>query len=606
MMKRVLCGLTVLVMLLLAACGEGGGPESRPVGSEPISTTTTTTGVADLSTTTSGTTLPDASTQPFATGSTTASSGTVSTGGTQRPSSSSAMTPTKSTTKTTTKTTAVTRPTVAMGDTFIGSDATLRKLTTSTSVATLQVSRTANALNFDAFGVEWDPHYFRTFNVQSGCSEESWKTVTARLDKINVQKVRMMILPGWYEPQNDNSDPNSADAGKFTFGSSDMQSVLRHLDACERAGVRVNLTLWGVNLGVLPTMDWLAYADCGDWISAPTNKEELAENISVLLDFLLNDRGYTCIDELTLYNEPDWAYKGAGGAVSFPDYVELCRLVDARLKKDGLRDKLKLVLSDDTDTQGASSVNTNGWFANCLTNLKGIADGFSTHVYAFNDDASSYDSMYAWAAARNRLLAEKAPGHPYTHNEFGSNLQEGAYYQRDIDTYGRGVFVSQMAEATLNGGSAGMLYWVFHDVRYNNYPDVGTQSRMKLGLFAFADENWRVRPVYHAWGLIMKYTVPGSGVYATTGEGNVSGASLKSPEGKWTCLVTNDEAAPRVVKLNNPGFSKPQLNVHYYVEGKVPAGDDLVASSGVAYADGKDVYVYLPAHSFAVLTELKV
>ena len=154
MMKRILCGLTVLAMLLLAACGEGGGPESRPVGSEPISTTTTTTGVTDLSTTTSGTTLPDTSTQPYATGSTTtASSGTVSTGGTQRSSSSSATKPTKPTTKTTTKTAAVTRPTVAMGDTFIGSDATLRKLTPSTSVATLQVSRTANALKWSGIPI---------------------------------------------------------------------------------------------------------------------------------------------------------------------------------------------------------------------------------------------------------------------------------------------------------------------------------------------------------------------------------------------------------------------------------------------------------------------
>lgn len=493
---------------------------------------------------------------------------------------------------------------IDMGGDFITGPKSLERLLSEAELSALTVSSTPNDQRLDAMGVEWDPHFFRFFNVDSGCDEAAWELICARLDKLGVQKVRMMILPGWYEPVNDNSDPAVTDTEAFTFDSQDFQSVIRYLDACEAHGIEVNLTVWGVNLGVPQTMDWLAYPTCGDWISAPTDHAEFAENVSALMNYVLKVKGYTCVKELTLYNEPDWAYKGENSVVSFEDYEAMCRAVDARLRADGLRDGIKLILGDDTDTSGSRTVDGNGWFAKCLTHLTDIADGFDTHNYAFNGD-TKYRNMEAWAQARNRYFQQKAAGLQYTHNEFGSNRQQGAYYQTDIDDYERGVFLSQMAEATLNGGSAGMLYWVLHDVNYNNYGDIES-ARMRLGLFTYADNDWQVRPIYHAWGLIMKYTVPGSEVFAVKADGEISATTLRSPDRAWTYLVTNATDAPRVVKLTNPhaGGEPLSLCVHLYAEESLPLGDELIPSAGVAYTKDGETYVYLPAHSFAVLTEV--
>lgn len=490
---------------------------------------------------------------------------------------------------------------VDLGTDFITGPKSLERLLKDNESVKLNVNNTANAQKFDAFGTEWDPHFFRYFNSEKGCDEEDWALITKRIKTLGIQKVRMMVLPGWYEHENDNDDPNNTDMSKFTFDSEAFTSLLRYLDVCEENGIKVNLTVWGVNLGVQPDMAWLSYSDCGDWISAPTNREEFAENVSALLTYLINEKKYTCVKELTLYNEPDWAFKGAAGAVKISDYFRMCTAVHERLTKDGLRDKIKLILCDDAVTDASVSYPKRGWFEKCVTQLDNIADGYDTHVYAFNSK-SEYEAMKSWAKGRNDLILSKGSNKQYTHNEFGSNMAMDAYNQADIDTYDRGLLLSKLAVATLNGGSAGMLYWVTHDVRYNDYPD-SKVSLMKLGLFGYKEDGWKVRPIYHAWGLIMNNTVPGSEVYGVENTENVSAVAMKSPEGKWTYIVNNDGNDATIVNLNNSLLNGAKLNVYIYSQDTVSESEEMIESAGIAYTKKNDTYVYIPANSFVVLSE---
>lgn len=459
----------------------------------------------------------------------------------------------------------------------------------------LTVSSVPNEQRMNGFGVEWDPHTLMPYNtVWFGDElEKDWALIRRRTEELGVQKVRMMILPGWYEPTNDNDNPNDTNPAGFTFDSVEFTSVLRQLEMMEELNIHVNLTIWGADL---EKTGWLAFPGCGMWLSAPNDPDEYAENISVLLNYLLAEKRFTCIKELTLHNEPDWAFTDNTGKVDFDYYALVCQTVHQRLEQDGLRDRIQLILSDDTSQYS--------WLESTVNKLNAISDGYNSHNYLFNE-TTSYQDAFAWAEKCNRLVGEQGEGKAYTHNEFGGNHMIDAYHQTDTNSYERGVYYSLLAEAFLNAGSAGMLHWEYFDQYYNDGPRAS--SLMSLGLFQFKDRGWAVRPFYHAWGLIMRYTKRDSEVYPMTFTSeSVSGTALKSPDGEWSYLITNSGDTEQLVRVDHPQGAAMEMQVYLYNEDTASSEDErLISSSGIAYAENGNVFFLVEPKSFLVATSLK-
>ncbi|MCL1952919.1 MAG: hypothetical protein FWF60_08845, partial [Oscillospiraceae bacterium] len=409
---------------------------------------------------------------------------------------------------------------------------------------------------------------------------------------LGIQKVRMMYLPGWIEPANDNADPAVTDLPAFTFDGVDFASLLRELDACEALGIEVNLTVWGADRACTP---WLSYPGCEDWLSAPNDVEEYAENISVLLDYLLHTKRYACVKELTLFNEPDWAFKNNDSRNAGIGYFEeMCRAVHGRLQRDGLRDNIRLILSDDTYHLG--------WLKENLRRMSGIADGFNSHTYQFGAEAP-LAAMRRWAARCNKAVNQYAPGKPYTHNEFGSHILD-AYHQGDPDAYENGLGYAMMAASFLGEGSSGMLKWCFFDQYYYDGPR--EDALMALGLFKYKDEGWAVRPAYHAWGLLMRHTEIGMEIYGIRScNPAVSGVAFRSAEGKWVYLIVNaDHRHAKTIRVDNAAAGDAIFDRYLYAKGALPADDAPIApDSTLAAAKGR-VCLELPADSFAILVVL--
>ena len=459
----------------------------------------------------------------------------------------------------------------------------------------LTVSSTPNPQRMNGLGVEWDPHTLMPYNTRwyGDSLEEDWALIRRRTQELGIQKVRMMILPGWYEPENDNDNPDITNESGFAFDSVEFASVLRQLELLEELDIHVNLTIWGADLA---QTGWLAFPDCGDWLSAPNNPDEYAENISVLLNYLLVEKQFTCIKEITLHNEPDWAFKDNTGKVDFDYYALVCQKVHQRLQRNGLRDKIHMILSDDTSRYT--------WLEATVKELNRIGDGYNSHNYLFNEN-TSYEEAFAWAERCNRLVREQGSGKPYTHNEFGGNHMIDAYHQTDINSYERGVYYSLLTEAFLNAGSAGMLHWEYFDQYYNDGPRAS--SLMSLGLFQFKDRGWAVRPFYHAWGLIMRHTRRDSEVYPMTfATGEVSGTALKSTDQAWTYLITNASSTNQLVRVDHPQEEATELQVYVYNEETASTKDErLISSSGRAYRENDAVYFLMEPNSFLVATSLK-
>ena len=118
------------------------------------------------------------------------------------------------------------------------------------SVLTLRVG---NALPnvLDGMGVELDPHFLpQNVTANNGTRAEDWDSVVLRrLRLLRPAKLRVMILPEWYEPQNDDASPLTTDTARFHFDGPEMQSLYRVLDFAQAEGMRVTLTFWGTRTG---------------------------------------------------------------------------------------------------------------------------------------------------------------------------------------------------------------------------------------------------------------------------------------------------------------------------------------------------------------------
>ena len=444
-----------------------------------------------------------------------------------------------------------------------------------------------NRFPIDAFGCEWDPHFFTAVNQRHGCGEDDLALVKSRMEKLGIQRVRMMILPEWYEPRND----------AFTFDQENMRTVFAYLDICQALDVKVTLTWWGAQRYADPP--WLAFPEVTDWVSAPNDLDEMAENIVYLLSYIF-EAGYTCVDDVILQNEPSYSFCKTQGVPDINYYIEYYKTVYNALAAAGLGDKITLVGSDDAENLA--------WFQAAYDGLKDICGKFNSHCY--QGDVGDYFlnfSIRRYVSQRTRY----APDRPFFMGEFGDGSTTGAYTATSVDTYGRGLFLPTQVINSLNAGSTGSLYWPLHDVYYyDGTPgDADNGGLMSQGLFAYKDDgDWRVRPTYHAWGLICNTLLPGAAVYGIRSRGlgflnRVDAVAAKLPGGGWTVLAVNRSGKDRAVQLK-AGAIDSTLHYYLYSEGTVTESDDIIRASGTVTPQNGVIGFSIPAQSFVILSTI--
>ncbi len=411
----------------------------------------------------------------------------------------------------------------------------------------LTFEETANRHPVSGFGGEWDPHFWRKPNVRRGCDEAQWQVVCRRIKDMGIGRVRMMILPDWYEPDNDDDDARTLRANAFTWDSEPMLSLYRHLEACRDMGIRVTLTWW-----CAPAKRqsdgapyWLATPGVKEWCTAPNDVEEAAENVVAGLRHLIEERGYSCIDAFTFYNEPDWAFFGVDNEVDFDHYRAICMAIDRRLCEVGLRDRLELDLADASMHKG--------WLEQSAKALDEVADRYNVHSYVFSCADEGYpQAIRAWI----RTWVQQCGDKPLATNELGTRHYKGAYSATDVDTFERAFLTSQYAILGLCEGMTGAIFWGLYDqYYYDGAPDDGSNGgRMMTNLMAYVDDGWRIRPTGQAWTLICHGAPVGARVHpGTSAHADVDAVMTRSDTAGTQVLAVNRGATVRVRHLTLSG-----------------------------------------------------
>ena len=451
--------------------------------------------------------------------------------------------------------------------------------------AKLAVKKDANGHAFKGFGAEWDPFFFMPFNQKYGLTEDDWQLNLNRVKAMNLKTVRTFFTPDYYEPSD----------GRMDFETNHMKSLKRQLDACEELGITVTLSCHGI-----PYSSWLGFpaAQWNFW-SAPNSLDRFAGNIAALLQYLLVDKGYTCIRYLNLWNEPNITFtmpqsdRNSPWVRGEPEkkyYIEMAKKVDQKLKDEKLRDKIGLVFSDDADDME--------FMRDVLTELKEVGDVISSHNYMFTD-LTANSKISLWAEGVMNYADTIAPALPHFLYEVGNGNSIDAYHTSDLKEYERGFYLPKIAVNYLNAGGTGMMYWTLFDQLYSD--GLIETSKMSYGLWGFKDEEWELRPTYHALALMSRFTEIGAKVYPFISDDDfVCGVGFENPGGSRTYFVYNAQRSERAFYIEDIGGKNGIYNRYDFTRETAALQQDILDASGSEAMSGLIIQGSMAPQSFAV------
>jgi len=326
----------------------------------------------------------------------------------------------------------------------------------------------------------WEKEHFDSFLAVLDWSEPRW--------------IRYGLNLNHWEPQNDDDDANHLDWPGFRFDSPIMQLHYRVFDFCEKRRIPVLVT------------NWCAYdpATGNGWLSekppigGPRSGEEFAESMAALVRQLKVIKRYDCVKWLSLWNEPNLSSAYSSEHYPYPDgFLELYALVDARLKKEGLRDKIALFGPDCT---------VGGNYLSLRVLPKIVAPFPQLDVLGIHDYVSYYDwhrihNSQAYSLAEEEL---RRFGQPLVLSECGNMGNGPNDVVGDARVYRGSLAVCEQILRLSQAGVRSFARWEFkpYGVHWQNFGALTSLSRDYL----FEP----YRPVFFPHSLLTKAIEPGS------------------------------------------------------------------------------------------------
>ncbi len=473
------------------------------------------------------------------------------------------------------------------------------------------------------FGAQMDTDIFMPWNNLNEEDEEIWES---RIRDMNLKYTRIKYYPEMFERANDNDDPDIFDyaAEGVDFECAEMQALYKILDICQKYDIKVDLGSyncynWFESYDGKYEGSWLGVDTSGfaneTWTCGPSDFDEYAENISVLLQYLINDKGYTCIWGFSHIQE---AYVNAEGASPYGDYVECVKKIDARLRKDGIRDKIKLIYS------GSVPANNNlAMMKDEVLALKGVVDAIGTASYPPAEQLNETSQEYYEELSEIR-------------DECGLNyiaiseFCEGGHFldavnKTDIDSYEAGITVARLCVNAASRGVTAFSHYILGDTMFTNayihtmglwnykewHPYYAGPLQLKEEEFV----PYAAHPEYYFYGMICKYTDTGSYAYKVETDelsfeeyergADICAVAFKLPDGAWTYILVNKGHSERKVAVVNTETDVPsQMNCYKITADGIPADRKCVLPDAYKTVNLKNGAMHLdvPANGMIVVS----
>ena len=458
-------------------------------------------------------------------------------------------------------------------------------------------------------GTELDPHFFPANVGLSGtangvawtCKEEDWALFEQRMADMNLKRIRMMLLPSWFV-----IDENSAKAGIYNWDTAYMQSIEKILNTAQKLDMKVNLTMWGVDHG---SAEFMREESASHWVTVPGKayEELFVSCYADCIKYLREEKGYLCISEVTLFNEPNSLYSGNKAN---EEYCALCVKMHEAFTAQGIREDVLFNLSDDARDYI--------WMAKTLASLEGIIDVANSHIYTYGDtfnaetqtsnrDMSNKEICYdlpKYNLNQWKEWTDQYPDIPHIWGEFGSiNNGDANFPTEDRNSPSRGLDIARIGLNFFNMGSQGMSYWMLFDQDYGeSIRPAGRGRIIDMGLWAFADEGYQCYPVYYAYSMLTRFVEESDMIFPIeSDDDNIVAVAFRQGD-KWSyCVVNNGDEAKKVSFVNMDNYPG-ELNRYVYDEANVPTDNQVIGSNGKVEADGRVITDTVGPRTFVIYT----
>ena len=335
--------------------------------------------------------------------------------------------------------------------------------------------------NFYGFGVETLPWLWTQENKEADINKEDIKLNLQRIIDMQLPITRIFVPWETWNP--------SADYKTFTWESDEMKSLYKMLDVYQKTGTKV----------ILVTVDWLKDSPWND-------AEASSQAVLGLLEYLIKEKGYNCIEFWTLTNEPELTY-GWLKKLSFENYVQIHRLVKKGIKENEL--SVNIIASDDVESEE--------WFKKSVQSIYGIADIFSSHAYFYPQEIHIIPDFFRERSDFIKTSSSTGKASPFFLCEFGFRGSDfDARTNSLIDDYEYGLHVANLCIEVLNSGVDAASLWCLHEICLIDEINPEGGKMMRIGLWGYKDKGWRLYPIFYLYRLFTRYIKPQSRVLTVT------------------------------------------------------------------------------------------
>jgi len=453
--------------------------------------------------------------------------------------------------------------------------------------------------------------------------DAAWASFLELLTWTRPAWIRYGVNLGQWEPKNDDADPSHINWDGFAFQSKAMRNHYRVLDVLQKEKIDVLWANWCVGDRATGA-NWLAETilnpalkdpDNDPFTDAPYDPEELAESLTACLYYLRNVKNYTCVKQVSLWNEPSDSGQYCSPSAMYPE--RFCTYYDAlarHLRALGIRDAVK-ILGPETSTSSYESLNKLPMF---LRRFSGEVDILAHHDYLGYADYHRIDRgepmskvlpIYAkltWQP--RRPLRPVRPARPVAVTECGNMGNGGGEVGGDEAVWAGSLSVCRLIIEGLNAGVAGFLRWEFkpYGASWQNFGALTTMTQ------PFLFEPYR--PVFFPHALLCRAAAKGTTALQIAVRGGldenqvprVACAVLWGRDAGTAILMVNDGFQPKRVAFGFdpkiPGYASLRFG-HLSYDASLP--ETLVAQPELTAINGRMELTLPPrsVHALATRTD---
>lgn len=449
-------------------------------------------------------------------------------------------------------------------------------------------------------GAEWDP-YDEAESWGCEIGDADWEKLFRHLDFMRPGFVRCMI-----------NSPFSYFDGKGYDRERHSANLLRLLGYCQEKGIHVMY-------GEFNPPTW-EMKDDQRWV-----------NMSVgHLDWLVNEKGLSCIKEFVIFNEPDGNWASTNGDYGL--WLSMARRFTGKMAEyPGLAGKVRLAAPDVVVNyrNDASPYDFTGWVERTAADFDEGTGLYDVHAYPGQRLVRSGEFAQTLRELRAKVPADKKivlgeAGYKYFSDPADSLLAQE--YRRRVEQcpftrgsdcnmlcgdYFYGLDLPLLAMEVMNNGFSAVAVWMLDDAMHTNW-DSGVPEDVKiwgfwniLGEEIFGDASLEEPKLpWYSWSLMCRYFPQGCDILRiAAGQGSDYRISAATKDGRTTVAIVNFGETDRRFKISLPVALVDGVKYIYGENGPERDADGLPApvETGIC---GKKMALDVPAGSFVLISDM--